>query len=381
MKKLAIITSHPIQYQIPLFKNLRKHKIKPIVFFASKHGFKKEKIDSEFLQKIKWDNTKNLLSGYKSYFPKKQKYSIDQFRLSFSNLEKHLKFENINNILILGWNNLYYLKAFYIAFKNKYKIIIRTETNLYSKSNILKRFFKKIFLKFFFKKISNFLYIGKLNKEFYLNLKVPQKKLFPGFYFVDNNFFKMRCSKKKMRKKLRIKEKKIILFVGKFIERKNPFEFLYLAKLFKYKKNVQFLMIGDGILKADCQRFIIKNNLKNVLIKGFLNQKKLREYYWASDLLIVPSSYETWGLNINEAFASSIPVISTKNCGASSDLIVNGLTGYQYELGDLKNLSDKVNFILNNSHIQKKLIKNIKSKIKIYNMDVTINSLKKIINA
>ena len=54
MKKLAIITTHPIQYQIPLFKNLKKYNIEPIVFYASRHGLKKTQ-DHEFLQKIKWD--------------------------------------------------------------------------------------------------------------------------------------------------------------------------------------------------------------------------------------------------------------------------------------------------------------------------------------
>ena len=83
MKKLAIITTHPIQYQVPLFKALQKKKIDTHVFFASKHGLQKKHLDHEFLVKIKWDINTKLLDGYTSYFPKKQKYKINNFKLSF----------------------------------------------------------------------------------------------------------------------------------------------------------------------------------------------------------------------------------------------------------------------------------------------------------
>ena len=70
MKKLAIITTHPIQYQIPLFKSLKKKGIKFKVFFASKHGVVKNKIDPEFLRKVKWDINSDMLKGYESKFSK-----------------------------------------------------------------------------------------------------------------------------------------------------------------------------------------------------------------------------------------------------------------------------------------------------------------------
>ena len=69
MKKLGIITTHPIQYQIPLFKRLKEKKILPLVFFASKHGINNRK-DYEFLQKLKWDINKDILKGYQNFFQK-----------------------------------------------------------------------------------------------------------------------------------------------------------------------------------------------------------------------------------------------------------------------------------------------------------------------
>ena len=139
MKKLAIITTHPIQYQIPLFKDLRKNKIDAHVFFASKHGLNIGYKDPEFLVKFKWNTSTDLLKGYKSYFPKKQKYKINDYRLNFPQIEKDLKKENFDAILVLGWNNFHYIKAIIFAKKNNKKLILRAENNLKAKNSFLKR--------------------------------------------------------------------------------------------------------------------------------------------------------------------------------------------------------------------------------------------------
>ena len=374
MKKLAIITTHPIQYQTPLFKKLAKKLPNLKVFFASRHGLSSKYIDPEFKKNIKWDIGSRMLDGYKSEFSKNQNKNINQFSLNFLNLEKKLIKGNFDHILVLGWNNLFYINAILYALKYKIKLILRVETNLLLKINPIKRLNKKIILKNLFKKINYFLAIGILNKNFLLNHNVPKKKIYPGPYFVDNNFFSKKIKKKSKSKK------KIVLFVGKLIQRKNPFEFLNLAQMFLKNKKIQFIMIGDGILKKECQKFINKRRLNNVSLIGFVNQTQLKKYYQKSDLLIVPSYYETWGLVINEAFASNIPVICSENCGASKDLILNGKTGFTYPTNELKILYTKTNKILKNKSLSNKLRTNISRKIKDYDVDISANSILKILD-
>jgi glycosyltransferase involved in cell wall biosynthesis len=380
LKKLAIISTHPIQYQVPLFKNLEKIGVNAKVFFASKHGHSSNKIDPEFLEKIKWDISSNMLKGYKSKFSKIQKYNINDFRLNYHKIEQEFIQENFDYVLILGWNNLHYLRAIYFAIKNNIKIILRVETNLKSTKNFFKRCIKNIILKFFFQKISYFLSIGKLNRKFYLYHGVKNKKIFPAPYFVDNKFFLFKFNKKTLKKKLHFENKKIVLFVGKLIKRKNPFEFLELSKLYKKNLDIHFIMIGDGFLKNKCSDFIKSNNLQNVSIVGFVNQKELREYYKISNLMILPSFYETWGLTINEAFASNTPVICTDNCGCSSDLVENGKTGFIYKSGDLDGLYKKTKLILNDKKLSSLMTKNIKKKIKNYSLNYTTESISKILH-
>ena len=186
-KNLAIITTHPIQYQIPLFKKLSSSKICADVFFASKQNLSSKKKDLEFNVNFNWDI--ELLKGYNYFFSTNQTKEINDWRLSFNNLEKYLKRKKYDAVLIFGWNKLLYWKSFYLAKKMRIPIILRVETNFYSEINLIKKRLKIFILKILFRYINFFLYIGKFNKEFYQFLEVPKQKLFPAFYFVDNNFF------------------------------------------------------------------------------------------------------------------------------------------------------------------------------------------------
>ena len=81
------------------------------------------------------------------------------------------------------------------------------------------------------------------------------------------------------------------------------------------KYSYKFIFLGEGKLKKKCVKFCKKNNLSNVLFLGFVNQKKIRKYYNLSDVLVMPSEYETWGLSINEAMASGCACLVSKETG------------------------------------------------------------------
>ena len=139
-------------------------------------------------------------------------------------------------------------------------------------------------------------------------------------------------------------------------------------------------MVGDGFLKSDCKKYIKHNRINNITILGFKNQSELRQIYQISNLLILPSKYETWGLVINEAMACGIPVITTNKSGASYDLIKNDLTGYIYEFGNIDDLKNKVELVLNNKKNTLKIQNYIKKKVSHYSIDKTIESIHSIIN-
>ena len=99
-KNIAIISTHPIQYQVPLFKKLNSSKISVDVFYASRQNLSSTIKDLEFNMNFKWDI--DLLNGYNKFFSLYQKNQIDSWKLSFKDLEQKLKKKKYNAILIFG---------------------------------------------------------------------------------------------------------------------------------------------------------------------------------------------------------------------------------------------------------------------------------------
>lgn len=233
--KLAVLTSHPIQYQAPLFKKISESpEIDLMVYFNWDFGIKSG-YDREFGKKFKWDIS--LLNGYKYKFLKNfsLKPSSDFLgQLNFGIIKEiyDLRFKNYDAILIYGWNSFTNLLAFLTAFIFKIPVLLRGENPL--NQELLKPRWKikikKIILNWLFKHISAFLYIGEENKKFYKNYGVSDEKLFFAPYAVDNErFIRSVISNQELvtRNKLKIgKDDVVILFVGKFIDKKRPMDLL-----------------------------------------------------------------------------------------------------------------------------------------------------------
>ena len=89
----------------------------------------------------------------------------------------------------------------------------------------------------------------------------------------------------------------------------------------------------------ECERLAREQGLA-VMFAGFLNQSRLPDAYAAADLLVLPSDAgETWGLVVNEAMASGRPALVSRAAGCCRDLVVEGVTGYSFDAGDVPGLA------------------------------------------
>ena len=362
---LAIITTHPIQYQVPLFKALSKvKKFNSKVFYASDQGINKNKLDKDFNKKFSWNIS--MLKGYNFIFSKKIS-NYESFFLRFYNFHEELRNINCNCILILGWNKLIYFQAIFYAIKNKIPILLRCENNLNSDISLTKKLIKIFIFPIFFSFFDKIFYIGKLNKFFYLYYRVKKSKLIFAPYFVDNNFFNIN---KKIKSKIFN-----ILFVGKFIDRKRPLDILKIAQLLKNYEYMHFILVGDGPLLLKCKEWAIDNSLQNVTFKGFQNQLQMRNVYKNANILINSSSYETWGLIVNEAMSAGLPCIVTERTGCALDLIKRGKTGFIYKLNDLVNLKNCILKIYNSKKNYLRMSLNSKNIVKKYHLQKSVKSI------
>lgn len=158
--------------------------------------------------------------------------------------------------------------------------------------------------------------------------------------------------KKAFRSNLGITEERIVLSVGQFIHRKG-FDILMRAAK-NISENTGVYIVGA---EAPQEYLDLKERLelKNVHFVGFTPKEKLKEYYLASDVFVLPTREDNWGLVINEAMGYGLPVVTTDKCVAGMELIENGEGGYIVPVEDEKELGEKIVKILSDDALRAKM--------------------------
>jgi len=366
MYKIAVLTSHPIQYQAPFFKKLaNRPEIDLMVYFCWDFGVKESTYDSGFGRKIKWDIP--LLDGYRFKFLKNFSSNPGSGKW-YGEINPGIISEvwrgEYDAILIHGWNCLTKWLAFLVSFLSKTPVFLRGDnpSNQESLKSSFKIKIKKLILGNLFKNISIFLYVGEENKKFFKYYGVSENKLIFCPHAIDNERFlkeaeKIKPNKNEFKKEIGLnKDQTVILFTGKLIEKKHPFDLL---KAYQRAANnsskVALVFVGDGALRPELEKYAKEHNLKNVHFVGFKNQTELPKYYTLADIFILPSGLgETWGLVVNEAMCFGLPIIVSDLVGCGPDLVKYGENGYIFPVRDIKKLTEYLLDLIQNPQKRKK---------------------------
>lgn len=343
--RLAILASHPIQYQAPLFRFLsKKGHLSLRVFFCWDFGVT-ETYDEQFGLFIKWDIP--LLDGYKYTFLENKSYKPGTN--SFWGLYNPGAAQAILDfkpdcVLVQGYNHFTEIFLSYLLDKNKIPLIFRGESNLLSKRSPLKKMIKSIFLRNYFRRFSSFACIGTLNKEFYRFYGVNDKKLFHAPYTVNNEFFlnaraSANVEAETWRNHLGVNNRLVFLFSAKLIPKKCPLELLQAFISADIGNEACLIFAGDGPLKDQLTKIVFEKNVDHsVKFIGFQNQLNMPKTYALGDVFVIPSSNEPWGLAVNEAMCMGLPVIASDQVASSRDLIYEGKNGWIFKSGQFEQL-------------------------------------------
>ena len=188
------------------------------------------------------------------------------------------------------------------------------------------------------------MYIGTESRKFFEHYKVKPERLVFTPYAVDNDYFQNSywdVPEVNLKQSLGLPlDKKIILFSGKYIEKKRPFDLLEAFNRLG-NENYFLVMVGEGKLRTEMESFIKNNKLKNVLLTGFVNQGEIPAYYKVANVFVMCSGIgETWGLAVNEAMIFGTPIIVSRTSGCSADLVKEGYNGFIFAEGDIEALKN-----------------------------------------
>ena len=344
MKKLAIVSSHPIQYNAPWFALLHERgKVEIKVFYTWSQTEKGPKYDPTFKRVVEWDIP--LLTGYEYEFV--PNVATDPGSHHFKGLDNptlnvQIKKWSPDAVLVIGWSYKSHL-ACLRYFKGKIPVLFRGDSTLLDETKGLKTILRRMFLTWVYRHIDKALYVGTNNKAYFKAHGVSQNKLVPAFHAIDNSRFAIETPEQatalcELKKELNLEpENFVVLFAGKLEEKKNPFFLLRLAQKITDPSFV-FLLVGNGELEAQLKQEGADD--PRIRFLPFQNQSLMPAVYKLGHVLILPSKGpgETWGLAANEAMACGLPVVLSAKAGGAVDLVKNN--GLVFQPAEVDRVSD-----------------------------------------
>ncbi len=284
-------------------------------------------------------------------------------------LIKNIENWNPDALLVIGWSFKSHLKVLR-HFHNKKLILFRGDSTLLGTRSGVRSILRKLFLKWVYRHVNFALYVGSQNKKYFEAAGLKEEYLIFAPHAVDNSRFSEITSEnshkaKKWREELKIADEDIvILYAGKLEPVKNlsllidAFNELYDTELMN---SVHLVIIGDGPDEIPLKKKAVNNNKIHFI--GFKNQSEMPAVYQMGSIFVLPSLSETWGLSVNEAMASKIPVLVSDRAGCAADLIVPGITGWTFISGNKSDLQLKINTAVENGAALKKMGMNAAEKI------------------
>lgn len=217
---------------------------------------------------------------------------------------------------------------------------------IYEKENKIKKMLKTLVVKNTKAIWGN----GTVSKKYFAkNFSYDENKIFNQCLTVDvDKITEILSDKESLRLDIKKKysiapEEKVIFYCGRVINVKNLK--LVIDAISNINENIVFFIAGGGEQEAELLKYADKKRVK-LLITGFIsNQSELFKFYSIADIFVLPSTYEPWGLVVNEAMAAKLPVLVSNICGCSMDLVQEGVNGYTFNPYEVNDLAHKIKLI------------------------------------
>jgi glycosyltransferase involved in cell wall biosynthesis len=347
--RVAHLVSHPIQYYVPLYRELASRpEIDLTVYYYSAASLR-EFYDPGFARKVRWDTT--LLDGYRSRFcPSAERTGLDAGWRAWPNWDvvREVVRSGYDVVWLHGYNHPTSLLAALGARFSGARLLIREDQTLLDHRPWWKRAAKTVILRALFSQATG-LHVGAQNRRYFLHFGMPTHRLFAASHCVDNCLFRERAAAlTPQRDAIRahfgvIDDASVVLFCGKLIEKKQPLLLVEAYERVRQEHPCWLLMVGEGAERAAVEDLVARRRIPGVLMAGFLNQSELPAAYTAADLLVLPSAWhETWGLVVNEAMNFGLPIVVSDKVGCAEDLVHSGWNGFVVPHRDVAALTEAI---------------------------------------
>jgi 1,2-diacylglycerol 3-alpha-glucosyltransferase len=236
---------------------------------------------------------------------------------------------NPDVVAVNGWNNFGSLIAANCCLRRGIPMVVMSES---SRQDEPRTWWKEAIKRRIVGLYSAALVGGQRHVEYLVELGMPRERVFTGYDVVDNDYFgrrtaEIRKSKFEVRNKRGLPEN-YFLASARFIEKKNLFTLIEAYAEYRRRSEIaakvpwDLVVLGDGPLRETLNSQLSTLNLNDhVHLPGFKPYDELPVYYALAKAFVHASTTEQWGLVVNEAIASGLPVIVSDRCGCVPELI------------------------------------------------------------
>ncbi len=341
-KKVLILGSYPAPYRVGVFKGFY-NEYDADVFFAT---CKNENRSKDWFCK----------SGEIEFSILDNEKAIADFNQKLKNIKKY------DFVIAYDALSKFAMKAIFLCRLKGIPYFINCDGAL-----LKKNFVKDLIKRFVYGGATKYFSSGKFASDYYRYYGAKDEDI------VEHNFTSLNeedmlskpltdKEKSKYKELLNISNKVTVLSIGQFIHRKGYDVLIDAWKKISDKANL--IIVGGGDLRPQYEEYIKEHDIKGITIVDFLPKEELFKYYLASDLFVLPTREDIWGLVVNEAMANALPVITTDNCVAGLQLIEDGVNGYIVKVEDADKLGEKMLSLINDKELIKKMSENNLDKIR-----------------
>lgn len=344
--RLAILSTHPIQYHSCWFRGLAACPDLQVHVYYCHQATPQEQARAGFGVEFEWDIP--LLTGYPHSFLQNIANPPGHGRFAgfdTPEIKKIIRRGEYDAVLINGWHYKSAWQAIWTCWRSEVKVMVRGDSHLHTPRSFPVRLAKSLAYPRFIPRFDACLAVGQWSREYFVHYGASPERVFLVPHTVDigamgGDADRLRSNRSELRQGWALDPNAtVFVFVGKFTETKRPIDFVRaVSEASKQKVAVQGLMVGDGPLRNVCEDLVDTHQVP-ITFAGFLNQSQIISAYVAADALVLPSSGETWGLVVNEAMACGRPCIVSDHVGCGPDLIEGGRTGAIFSLGDVDALA------------------------------------------
>jgi glycosyltransferase involved in cell wall biosynthesis len=341
--RLTAVMTHPVQYIAPWFR-----------YLAARHGAdvsltvlygaipSPAQQGTGFDRAFAWDVP--LTDGYRfevcADAAGKTFDSGDFFGIDVPDIGERIHRTRPDVVLVPGWHAAMQVRALRACRRRGVPVLYRGDSTLDSGP---RRFVRPLWVlktRLMLRHYDGYLAVGQRATEYLRAFDLPPERIHFSPHCVDHEAFAAAADGARANGDTGAlrhacgadADDVVVLFAGKFQERKRPLDAV--RAVAGLGPRAVLVMAGDGPLAAAARDEARRLGVR-LAWRGFVNQSQLPRLYAAADAMLVPSTWESWGLIVNEALACGLPCVVTSGVAAAPDLIAGHQTGAVVGVGDI----------------------------------------------